>query len=625
MDATPRHLADPSARRSTVLPSALKRREGSLVPGSPTKKVQFGPFVPNTSHQIDDGSTFGQPHLTIASQQTLVDLTEIKDEQTKIVTPQLLLEEESDVSSALEEVVEPAVDALDLLKANVDRARRESVVRAARLSHGGGLLSDLGHRQAGSDMSDSTEAEGTQPLDLKTLLSAGRAELPIHESISSTNSTDASGVIEVDITEAQTEVVEIQTDVPMRFNVAEEAVEQATADASQDVPSTRTTTRTPSLSKRTVAESPTRTTRGTKRGAAIEADSSQAVQRSTRRRVHETQDDESKELEPEEAPRSLRRGRSATPAAQTAPEDLEPAAPTPPTRMTRRAASETPQSASRSPSKGRAARGRVPPEPVIEEDPIAEAAPPVLKATTSAKPSKIAKSKAVLARPPSRTDKEGEPVRRATKAKAAATTSATTSAKPGQSSTTEPSTRVAATVPRARTTSTTTPTTIPSKRTPGDAGRVASGNAGTRVKRSTRPDPDGDEVDGEDSNPRKRRKAVPAVKEEETDDVPIPSGPAARKTSASRLPSALPTASRRVPTTTRKTPSNRKGSADHDKENTPETVQPEGQATGKVSVGKGKTAKIPATTTRSRSTVPSTQEEVAAPSSGRSLRERPKK
>ncbi|KAG9047155.1 hypothetical protein FS837_002938 [Tulasnella sp. UAMH 9824] len=524
MDATPRHLTDPSTRKSAVLAGASKRREGSLVPGSPSKTRQ-----PDSLHEVDNNLALGQPHAAVAPEPTLVDFTELKSKKGEDLTARLLLEEESDVSSAFEEAIEPVADALDVLKANVARARRESAFRAARLSHGGGLLDTPAHISTPSETFDSQNtAEGaeTQPLDLAGLLSTDHVELPSRELSSSNATPTGEEGLEVDITEAQAELTEVQADVTKEFNVAEE-MKQETVDVEEEVTKTRRATkRTPSPFKRdTVEQSPTRTTRGTKRSAAVEEESSVA-KRSTRRRVQETQDDDAQDNLVEEAPRPLRRGRTK-----------------------------------------------------------AKGAPSTSSTITSTRPSRA------------------------------------TATNP----TAGPSTRVAGVVPRIRNNSVATTSAIPSKRTAGDTDRQTNNNTGTRVKRSTRPDPDQGVDDEEDSSPRKRRKAAATVKEEEPDEPRVPSGSLARKTSASRLPSALPTANRRAPATTKKTPSNRKGAADHDKENTPETA--EDQATGKASAGKTtKAAKIPAASTRSRSVATaSNQEELAAHSGGRSRRERPKK
>lgn len=628
MDATPRHLTDPSTRKSAVLAGASKRREGSLVPGSPSKKLQ-----PDSLHEGENNLVLGQSHGPVGPEPTLVDFAESRSEKGEDLTARLLLEEESDVSSAFEEAIEPVADALDVLKANVARARRESAVRAARLSHGGELLDTSAHipRPLETfDFQNTAEGAETESLDLAGLLSTGYVEFPGRELGSSGATPTGEEGLEVDITEAQAEVTEVKANVTKKLNVAQE-MKQETVDVEEEVTRTRRATeRTPSPSKRGAAEqSPTRTTRGTKRSAAVEGESSVA-RRSTRRRVQEAQDDDVQDTLVEEAPRPLRRGRSATPAAQTLPDDTEPAAPTPSTRITRRAASETPRSASRSPSKSRSARGKLLAEPVIEEEALEDDIQPAVKTTVAPKPSKIAKSKAVLVRPPSRADEQEPSVRRVAKAKGAPSTSSTmTSTRPSRATATNPtagpSTRVAGVVPRSRNNSAATTSAVPSKRTAGDNERQTSNNIGTRVKRSTRLDPDQGADDEEDSNPRKRRKAA-TVKEEEPDEALVPNGSLAKKTSGSRLPSALPTANRRAPTATKKTPSNRKGSVDHDKENTPETVQAEDQATGKASAGKAKAAKTPAATTRGRSVaMASNQDELAANSGGKSRRERLKK
>lgn len=169
----------------------------------------------------------------------------------------------------------------------------------------------------------------------------------------------------------------------------------------------------------------------------------------------------------EVAPRPLYRRCSATSEAQTAPEDLELAATTPLGHMTCRAVSETPQSASQSPPKGRLHNQ------LSKKKKLQQGVSSAHKATTLAKSSNIVKSEAVSS------VLQGEPVRCVTKPKAATTASATTSAKLGQSSTTEPSIHVAATVPCTRATSTATTSAIPSKPTASDANHMASRNAGT--------------------------------------------------------------------------------------------------------------------------------------------------
>ncbi|KAG9005903.1 hypothetical protein FRB90_010145 [Tulasnella sp. 427] len=625
MDATPRHLADPSKRLSTVLVSASKRREGSIVPGSPSKRRLGDSYITSGNIQLEqsgDSSTAVSSQPALQTEATLVDLSEVNVGYSKTPITQLLLEEESDVSSAQDEVPEPSADALHVLKANVARARRESVVRAARLSHGGNFLASTETPLNTSDTEQEPGGESSQVLNLECLLSTGAGLLEPDNTFKDPSTERLDEGVEVDITEATAEVVEVPEDRPAR---REEPIKQEETSLGGDMPRTRrTVNRTPSPSKQAIAEtSSTRTTRGTKRSATVEPEPS-VVKRSTRRRVYEAQDDAESEIVVEEAPRPLRRGRSATPAAQSL-EDTEQAAATPSTRSTRRAASETPQRTSRSPSKSRSTRGKVLAEPIIEEEQPEDDSPAVPEVEVPAKPSKIAKGKTGLPRPPSRNANDERHPLRATKSKLGGATDASTrSARPTGvtkvNSASGSSTRAAATVPRARPGSTATTSAIPPKR-PAENGRPASESNGTRVKRSTRADQDKDDANTEDSLPRKRRKAADPVKEEDIDEMATPIAQVAPKKTASRLPSALPTTTRRTATATKATPSTRKAPVDHDKENTPETPQLEEQPIGKTSTS---TAKRTAVSTRIKSAAPSNRNAVPT-STGRSLRERSKK